>query len=158
MKCNSSLIKVDWLDACIALRVVGAVLVIFLQYWHKICTILQPIESRGRYLKKSTKPCWPIRSKETWIKYRLLTLLIQCNKQYNSIPSKSWALPVGSTGLSQTADNLAETAGILAWTAHRRGGGCEHPFLRPLSGDLWLICEESSLRNVQLDFKRNTLA
>jgi hypothetical protein len=34
-----SLIKVDWLDACIALRVVGAVLVVFLRRWRKICTI-----------------------------------------------------------------------------------------------------------------------
>jgi hypothetical protein len=32
---NCSLIKEDWLDACIALRVVGAVLVIFLQRWRK---------------------------------------------------------------------------------------------------------------------------
>jgi hypothetical protein len=29
---------VDWLAACIALRVVGAVLVVFLQRWRKICT------------------------------------------------------------------------------------------------------------------------
>jgi hypothetical protein len=47
-----SLIKVDWLDACIALRVVGAVLVFFLQLWRKICTIPQPMGSKGRYLKK----------------------------------------------------------------------------------------------------------
>jgi hypothetical protein len=32
--------KVDLLDACIALRVVGAVLVDFLRRWSKICTIL----------------------------------------------------------------------------------------------------------------------
>jgi hypothetical protein len=44
-------IKVDWLAACIALRGVGAVLVIFLWRWHKIFTILQPMGSKGRYLK-----------------------------------------------------------------------------------------------------------
>ncbi len=56
-----------------ALRVVGAVLVVFLR--RKICTILQPMGSKGRYLKKSTKPCWPIRSKETWTKYTPTALL-----------------------------------------------------------------------------------
>ncbi len=30
---NCTLIKVDWLSACIALRVVGAVLVVFLRRW-----------------------------------------------------------------------------------------------------------------------------
>jgi hypothetical protein len=30
---NCSLIKVDWLAACIALRVVGTVLVFFLWHW-----------------------------------------------------------------------------------------------------------------------------
>ncbi len=34
-----SLIKVDWLNACIALRVVGAILVVFLRRLRKICTI-----------------------------------------------------------------------------------------------------------------------
>jgi len=71
------LIKVDWLAACIVLIVIGTVLVVFLQRWRKICTILQPMGSKGRYLKKSTKRCRPIRSKETWIKYTLLTLLSQ---------------------------------------------------------------------------------
>jgi hypothetical protein len=74
---NCSLIKVDWLDACIVLGVVGAVLDVFLCRWCKICTILQPLGSKGRYLKKSTKPCWPLRSKETWIKYSPLILLSQ---------------------------------------------------------------------------------
>jgi hypothetical protein len=32
------LIKVDWLDVCIALRVVGAVLVVILRHWRRICT------------------------------------------------------------------------------------------------------------------------
>ncbi len=45
------MIKVDWLDAGIALRVVGAVLVVFLRRWRKICTILQPTGSKDRYLK-----------------------------------------------------------------------------------------------------------
>jgi hypothetical protein len=49
--------KVDWLAACIALRVVGAVLVVFRRRWRKICTILQPMGSKVRYLKKSTKAC-----------------------------------------------------------------------------------------------------
>jgi hypothetical protein len=42
---NCSLIKVDWLAACIALRVVGAVLVVYLRHWRKICTILQQWEA-----------------------------------------------------------------------------------------------------------------
>jgi hypothetical protein len=54
---DCSMAKVDWLDACIVLRVVGAVLVVFPRRWRKICTILQPMGSHGRYLKKSTKPC-----------------------------------------------------------------------------------------------------
>jgi hypothetical protein len=33
--------------------------------------------SKGRYLKKSTKPCWPVESKETWTKYTPTTLLSQ---------------------------------------------------------------------------------
>jgi hypothetical protein len=44
---NCSLIKVDWLAACIALKVVGAALVVFLRRWRKICTIRQPMESKG---------------------------------------------------------------------------------------------------------------
>jgi hypothetical protein len=42
-----SLIKVDWLAAYIALRVVGAVLVDILWRWRKICTILQPMGARA---------------------------------------------------------------------------------------------------------------
>ncbi len=61
-----SLIEVDWLDACIALRGVGAVLVVFLRQWHKICAILQKMES--------PKPSRPMRSKETWTVYTPLTL------------------------------------------------------------------------------------
>jgi hypothetical protein len=38
---------VDWLPACIALRVAGDVLVAFLRRWRKICTILQPIGKQG---------------------------------------------------------------------------------------------------------------
>jgi hypothetical protein len=37
------LTKVDRLAACIAPRVVGALMVVFLRRWRKICTILQPI-------------------------------------------------------------------------------------------------------------------
>ncbi len=29
---------------------------------------MQPMGRKGRYLKKSTKSCWTIRSKETWVK------------------------------------------------------------------------------------------
>jgi hypothetical protein len=53
---NCALIKVDCLAACIALRVVGAVLVVFLRRWRKICTILQKMGSKGRYLKNVTNP------------------------------------------------------------------------------------------------------
>jgi hypothetical protein len=41
------LIKVDWLAACIALRVVGAVMVVFLWRGRKICIILQTVGSKG---------------------------------------------------------------------------------------------------------------
>ncbi len=44
MEYNCTLIKVDWLAPCIALRVVGAVLVINLRRWHTIWTVLQPME------------------------------------------------------------------------------------------------------------------
>jgi hypothetical protein len=49
---NCAVIKVDWLAACIALRapVVGAVFVIFLQRW----LTMQPMGSKGQYLKKCT--------------------------------------------------------------------------------------------------------
>ncbi len=76
MEYNCSLIKVDWLYACIALRVVGAVLVVFLRRWRKICTILlQPIGKQGPIPEDIFQICWPIRNKETWIKYTPLTLL-----------------------------------------------------------------------------------
>jgi hypothetical protein len=39
--------------SCIALRAVGAVLVVFILRWHKIRTILQPMGKNGRYMKKS---------------------------------------------------------------------------------------------------------
>jgi hypothetical protein len=71
------LIKGDWLDACVALRVVGAVLVVFLRRWRKIGTLLQPMGSKNRYLQKSIKPCLTIVRKESWIKYTPLTLLSQ---------------------------------------------------------------------------------
>ncbi len=54
---NRSLIKVEWLAACITLRVVGAVLVVFFRRWRKICTIRQPMGSKGQPLMKSPKPC-----------------------------------------------------------------------------------------------------
>jgi hypothetical protein len=38
---NCTLIKIDWLAACIELKVVGAMLVVFLWRWSKIFTILQ---------------------------------------------------------------------------------------------------------------------
>ncbi len=46
--------------------VIGVSAVIFLRRWRTICTILQPIGSNGRYLKKCPKPYWPISIKETW--------------------------------------------------------------------------------------------
>ncbi len=46
MEYNCVLIKEVWLDACVALGVVGAVLVAVLQHWSKIRTILQTWEAR----------------------------------------------------------------------------------------------------------------
>ncbi len=69
--------KVDWHAACISLRVVGTVF-LFSWCWHTICTVFQPLRSKGRHLQKSPKRCWPIKSKETWTKYMQLTLLSQC--------------------------------------------------------------------------------
>ncbi len=66
MECNCALIKVDWLAACIAVRVVGAVLVISLQRWRTICTILQPIPVSSRcavaYIEQwlSDFSSWPL--------------------------------------------------------------------------------------------------
>ncbi len=48
----SSLIKVDWPAACIALRVVGAVLVVHIWRWRKIRTILQPIVKQELILEE----------------------------------------------------------------------------------------------------------
>jgi hypothetical protein len=42
----------DWLDACIAERVVGAVLVVFHQRRCEICTFLHPMGCKGRYRKE----------------------------------------------------------------------------------------------------------
>jgi hypothetical protein len=63
--------KVDRLDACPAQRVVGAVLVVSFSSGVGVKSekILQTMGSKGRYLKQSTKPCWPLRSKESWTKY-----------------------------------------------------------------------------------------
>ncbi len=56
---NSLLIKVDFLiAACIALRAVGAVFVIFLRRWRSICTVLQPMGSKGRYLEEMSQTLW----------------------------------------------------------------------------------------------------
>ncbi len=43
------MVKVAWLAACIAVRVVGAVFVIYLRHWRTICLFLQ--QSKGRYLR-----------------------------------------------------------------------------------------------------------
>jgi hypothetical protein len=40
---NCALIKVNWFDACIALRIVSAVFVVFLRRWRKIYRILQAL-------------------------------------------------------------------------------------------------------------------
>ena len=40
-KYNCLLTKVDWIAACIAIRVIGAVFDIFLRRWRTICTVLQ---------------------------------------------------------------------------------------------------------------------
>ncbi len=42
----------------------------------------RPMGSKGRYLKKCPKSCWPIRSKETWIKYTPTTLISHVNSHY----------------------------------------------------------------------------
>jgi hypothetical protein len=47
VKYNCALIKVDWLAACLALRVVGTVLVVFLRSCHEICTILPLCKING---------------------------------------------------------------------------------------------------------------
>jgi hypothetical protein len=44
---DCSLIKVNRLAACITLSVVGAALAVILWRWRKICTILQPMGSKG---------------------------------------------------------------------------------------------------------------
>ncbi len=53
---SCALIKVDWLAACIAPRVVGALFVISLRRWRTICTVPQPMGSKVRHLKKCPKP------------------------------------------------------------------------------------------------------
>ncbi len=44
---NCAFIKVDWLVACIAVRVVGTVFVIFLRRWRTIFTVYSQWEARA---------------------------------------------------------------------------------------------------------------
>jgi hypothetical protein len=44
---NFAWIKVDRLADCIALKVVGAVLVIFFRRWRTICTVFQSMGNKG---------------------------------------------------------------------------------------------------------------
>jgi hypothetical protein len=67
---------VDWLDACIALRVVGAVLVVVLRRWRKICKILQPMGSKDLNLKKCLKTLLT-NKKQRNLDYTPTTLLSQ---------------------------------------------------------------------------------
>jgi hypothetical protein len=60
------LIKVDWLAALIALKVVGAALVFFLRCWRKICTMLHPMGSNQR---NDPKPADLKETRKTWTKY-----------------------------------------------------------------------------------------
>jgi hypothetical protein len=57
MEYNCSLIKVDWLDACIALREVGAVSFVFLRRWRKIAQSSSQWEARADTRRNLTKPC-----------------------------------------------------------------------------------------------------
>jgi hypothetical protein len=50
------------------------------RHWRTICTVLQPMGSKCRYLKKCLRPYWPIWSRKTWTKYTPLTLLSQQRK------------------------------------------------------------------------------
>ncbi len=54
------------------LRVVDAVVVVFLLRWHKICPILQPMGSKGRCLKKCPKPCWPIKARKSGLSTNII--------------------------------------------------------------------------------------
>jgi hypothetical protein len=45
-------VKMDLLAAGVAQRVIGAVLVIFLSCRRTICTIIQPLGSKGRLLEE----------------------------------------------------------------------------------------------------------
>ncbi len=61
-----------------SIRMGGVVLVNFSCCWHTTYKILQSIGSKGRCLKKCSKPCWPIRTKVTW-QITPLILLSQFN-------------------------------------------------------------------------------
>ncbi len=76
VKCNCSLIKMDWLATCIALRLVGAGLIIFLWRWRKICTILHPMGSKGPIPEEIYQTILT-NKKETWIKYTLLAVPVR---------------------------------------------------------------------------------
>ncbi len=58
------LTKVDWLAACIALRVVGAVLVVFLRRWRKICTILPSANGKQGLIPEEIYETLPTNKKQ----------------------------------------------------------------------------------------------
>ncbi len=69
--------SVPWIPCPWPHLALGAVLVVFLWRWRKKIGTIPQSMSKVRYLKKSPKPCWPIRSKETWTKHTPTTLLNQ---------------------------------------------------------------------------------
>jgi hypothetical protein len=73
---NCSLIKVDWLAAGIALRVVGAV-VFSSGVGVKFAQSSSQWEARADTRRNVPNLAHPIRTKETWTKYTPLTLLSQ---------------------------------------------------------------------------------
>jgi hypothetical protein len=72
---NFALIKVDWLAALIAVRVVGTVFVIFLGVGVQFAQPSSQWEARA----EMSEALRPIRIKETWTKYTSQTLLSQLN-------------------------------------------------------------------------------
>jgi hypothetical protein len=53
---NCALIKVDWLAACIALRVVGAVFVVVPRRWHKINLHNPPANGKQGLIPEEKSP------------------------------------------------------------------------------------------------------
>ena len=93
------------------------------------CTILQPMGSKGRYLKKSTKPCWAAKKLKNWPSplFRPRTNHT-CHQKPN--PSRE-AVPLkGKTRLSVPASSPPVLRALGGWEEETRQQWAQAPSWR----------------------------